>query len=434
MGGAGAKGVRPATGVSVRVEVGAVLFREGDPSDRAYLLERGEVEVSVERDGRRHVLCRKGPGELFGEMALVDGGRRCATVTAVTACELVPITRERLLARLDQADPVLRLCLALLTNRLRWTIGHVQGPDRLAPALPAEECARAARSLRLEHELGQAFAARELELHYQPVVSLRAGRLVGLEALIRWRHPEKGLVPPAAFLPAAEASGLIRRIDTWAVAEACAALRAFEEARAAGGGKKRAPLFVAVNVSAPGIAAAGFLDHVRATVRAVGLPAGALRLELTETVLMAADPGRVLAGCRELGVGVALDDFGTGYSSLSYLHRFPIDTVKLDRSFVPAEGAGAPAVLRGVLRLLRDLGLPAVAEGIERPEQASLVASLGARYGQGFHFARPMPARAVEALLTDGQGKSRTGRRPPSGFPRPCVPAVLLPREGAAAA
>lgn len=409
-------GLQAGSGAGVRVEAGVTLFREGDACDCAYYLERGEVEVSILRDGQSVVLCRKGAGELFGEMAIVDGGRRSATVTTITPCDLVPFTREQLLARLERADPVLQLCLSLLMNRLRWTIGHVRAENRPPSACPPARCDRAAQAIRLEHELELALADRQLELHYQPIVTLPDGSVAGFEALVRWRHPDKGLLPPSEFLSAAEASGLIRKIDAWAIAQACAELRRFEAAtRRTTGRTARAPsvAFVAVNVSAPGLTDPGFLDHVHRTIRAAGVPPGTLRLELTETVLMAADPGRVLAGCRELGIGLALDDFGTGYSSLSYLDRFPIDTVKLDRSFVQdaRPEAGARPMLRGILRLIQDLGMPVVAEGIERAAQVSLLAELGASFGQGFHFARPMPADAARAFLAAAPPEARPVRR-----------------------
>jgi EAL domain-containing protein (putative c-di-GMP-specific phosphodiesterase class I) len=417
-----------ASGGAVWFDAGVTLFHEGDPSDLAYLIADGTVEVSIRRDGERRVLCRKGPGELFGEMALVEGGRRSATVTTLTPCELTPITREQLLGKLEQADPVLRLCLSLLMNRLRWTAEQVQATAALPPICPIQDRARVTQAIRLEHELERALAEGQLELHYQPIVVLPRGGIVGLEALIRWRHPERGLVAPGFFLPTAEACGLIRRIDAWAVSEACAALPRLEAARRADG-RSEPPLFVSVNIAAPTLRDATFVDHVRGSLRGAGVSPRSLKLELTETVLMGADVERVLGGCRELGVGVALDDFGTGYSSLSYLHRFPIDLVKLDRSFVQDANAatGAPPILRGILRLTEDLGLSVVAEGIERAEQASLVGALGAGHGQGFHFSRPLPAEAAAALLARGIGgldqqrSSRPAEERRSRAPAPAV-------------
>lgn len=394
--------------MSVRVEAGTVLFREGDPGDCAWFLERGEVEVSVERHGRTVALCRKGGGELFGEMAIVDGRRRSATVTTTTDCELIAVTRGQLLARLDGADPVLRLTLSLLIERLRSTVEQVQGVtasgdggERAATACAAARL-EAAAAIRLERELEQALTEGQFELHFQPIVALGSGRVRGLEALARWRHPERGLLPPSAFLPAAEANGFIRRIDAWAMAEACAASRKFQRAA----GREPAP-YVSVNVSAPALTDPAFLDRVAGSVRTAELAPGALQVEVTETSLIGADLGGVLAGCRALGVAVALDDFGTGYSSLSYLHRFPIDTLKLDRSFLCDALAGeAPPLLRGILRLAGDLGLPVVAEGIERSDQSSLLAELGAVYGQGFHFSKPVPAAEAEAMVERSPGYS----------------------------
>jgi EAL domain-containing protein (putative c-di-GMP-specific phosphodiesterase class I) len=373
------------SGANVRVKAGAVLFSEGDPGDYAAYLERGHVEISVSRRGQRVVLGRKGPGELFGEMAIIDGRPRAATVTALTRCDLILITRDQLRTRLEQADPVLRLCLSLLMDRLRSTVGHIQEaplPPLGAPAAarPSADGGRAAEAIRLEHELELALAEGQFELHYQPIVALDDSRVAGFEALIRWRHPERGLVPPGAFLPAAEASGFIRRIDAWALGEACAALRRFQAAGHAGG---REELFVGVNVSAAGLTDARFLDHLDATVRAARVRPGTLKLEITETTLIAADVGRTLEGCRGLGVGVALDDFGTGYSSLSYLHRFPLDTLKLDRSFIQdvRTGTAPPPILRAIIRLAEDLRLPVVAEGIERAEQSTLLERFHAERG-----------------------------------------------------
>lgn len=398
----------------IDVQAGVTLFSEGDPGDCAYYLESGEVEVSVVRQGSRVVVGRRGPGEMFGEMAVVDGQPRSATVTTVTPSSFVLVTREQMRARLEQADPVVRLCVSLLMDRLRSTLEQVRCSEAAAAGSQREGCgpaaavdrARAAEAIRLDHELETALAERQLEVHYQPIVDLRAGRrIAGFEALVRWRHPERGLVPPQEFLPAAEASGLIRKIDAWVVTEACAAVRRFEAAAAAGPRTRRSrqPLFVGVNVCGQDLTEAGFLGRLAGALRAADLRPGALKLEITETTLMAASAGEALRGARDLGVGVALDDFGTGYSSLSYLHRFPIDTLKLDRSFLKdIDAAEPPPILLGVLRLAELLGLPVVAEGVEHGAQADLLAGLGSAYGQGFHFSKAVPAEAAAALLARG--------------------------------
>jgi EAL domain-containing protein (putative c-di-GMP-specific phosphodiesterase class I) len=319
--------------------------------DCAYYLERGEVEVSILRQGERIVLGRRGPGEMFGEMAIVDGQPRSATVTTLAPSSFVLITREQLRTQLEQADPALRLCLSLLLDRLRSTLDQVRSLDAAAPGASAggsggglappdrARGAEAAAAIRLDHELETALAEGQLELHYQPIVDLReaaGGQVAGFEALVRRRHPDRGLVPPRDFSPAVEASGLIRRIDAWVVDEACTAARRFEAARAANGRGGQESFFVSVNVCGQDLAHAGFVDRVTRGLRAANLRPGALKLEITETTLVTAGADEVLRAAKDRGIGVVLDDSGTGYSSLSYLQRFPIDALKLDRSFLTA--------------------------------------------------------------------------------------------------
>ena len=257
----------------------------------------------------------------------------------------------------------------------------------------------ALQRLRLETELRHAVERREFRLWYQPIVALPEGRLVGVEALVRWRHPERGLLAPAAFLSVAEELGIIRYIDEWALVEAC---RQGEEWR-----RLRADcrdLTMSVNLSAMAFASDSLVAQVKNALRISGFPAEALRLEVTESVAIAepARVRRVLKALRELGVRVSLDDFGTGYCSLSYLQQFPVDTLKIDRSFVARIGDpdGPEEIIRLLIGLARTLGLDVVAEGIETEGQLRYLSQLGCSYGQGYYFARP--ASADDLTMLDG--------------------------------
>lgn len=257
--------------------------------------------------------------------------------------------------------------------------------------------------VRLATELRQAITGDELELFYQPQVDLRSGDIIGLEALVRWNHPKRGLVSPGEFIIAAERAGLIIELGRWVMREACRQTRAWMDMQIA-------PDFVAINLSALQFRTPDELekDIARALVDN-GLPPQKLEVELTETVLMDASrrQGETLRRLQDRGVRIAIDDFGTGYSSLDYLRCFPVDRIKIAQNFVSdlETGQGDRAIVRAALGLARELGLGVVAEGIETRKQLSLLKSWGCHEGQGFYFARPQPANAVTELL-----RKRCGR------------------------
>jgi EAL domain-containing protein (putative c-di-GMP-specific phosphodiesterase class I) len=247
-------------------------------------------------------------------------------------------------------------------------------------------------------DLRRALEKREFVLYYQPEIDLTTRRIVGLEALIRWAHPERGLIPPMDFIPLAEESGLILPIGDWGLAEVCNQIQRWSI-----GDPTQQSLRVCVNLSARQFAREGLADHVEALLRQTGISSRQLGLEMTESSLIP-DVGtalEVLGSLRRLGVSLLMDDFGTGYSSLSYLHSFPIDVLKIDRSFVGrmTEGEQPLQIVRTIVELARVLGMDVVAEGIETREQYCLLRELGCRFGQGFYFARPMTAEAVHELL-----------------------------------
>ena len=251
--------------------------------------------------------------------------------------------------------------------------------------------------LELVSDLRRARVDEEFVVHYQPTVELATGALVGVEALVRWRHPTRGLVPPMEFIPLAEETGRIVEIGRWVLNEAC---RQAAEWRSSLPGAET--MQVSVNVSPRQVRRPGLVDEVRAALADSGLPASALTLEITESVLARRrdEMTSILEEVTELGVQLALDDFGTGYSSLSLLHKLPVHTLKIDRSFIRNVDAAERLVfVRAIVDLARALGLPVVAEGIELPEQAAELLRLGCRLGQGFYYARPLSAPDLETLV-----------------------------------
>jgi EAL domain-containing protein (putative c-di-GMP-specific phosphodiesterase class I) len=247
-------------------------------------------------------------------------------------------------------------------------------------------------------DLRRALDDRQFVLYYQPEVELSTRKIVGLEALIRWAHPERGLIPPMDFIPLAEKSGLILPIGDWGLAETCKQIQTWcrEDSR-------HGSLRVCVNLSARQFSREGLADHVEALLLQSGISSRQLGLEMTESSLI---PNiqialEVLGSLRKLGVSLLMDDFGTGYSSLNHLHSFPFDVLKIDRSFVGrmTEGDQPLQIVRTIIELARVLGMDVVAEGIETSEQYRLLRQLGCRFGQGFLFARPLSVEAITQLL-----------------------------------
>ena len=271
-----------------------------------------------------------------------------------------------------------------------------------AELFDAEMHAQAMARLRLEAELRRALERSELRLVYQPILALGSGEISGFEALVRWAHPTRGMVSPADFIPVAEECGLILPLGDWVLRTACAQLRAWQARFPAARG-----MSVSVNIAPRQLAQPDLLDRVRAALDDSGLAPTALRLEITESAAMenAARTQEVLASLRAVGVRFSLDDFGTGYSSLSYLRRFPLHTLKIDRSFVDGmeRDGESREIVRGIVALATTLGMEVVAEGAETAAQVEHLRALGCGFGQGYFFQRPADAATIERLLGDAE-------------------------------
>ncbi len=395
---------------------GTVLFRKGEPRQCAYLIDKGSVDIiGNDEGGEDKLLCHISPGEIFGEMALIDNAPRTATAITQSECEIFIIPRTALQNRLQGLDPIVMLLISLLVERYRLTRIHLpeslrqnkdhdqfldklQRHQHLSPgSLKIHDIGaqkeEALKELKLEQELHRALEKREFIPYLQPIVDLASKRVVGFEALIRWQHPSKGLVFPDQFIPVAEHVNMVQQLDRLMLEKACEVLPLLDA-------MGRPDIVISVNMSGLNFSTQNIVQAIVQTVKGYGVAPARLRLEVTESALIA-DPQHaeeVLRALKEAGFGIALDDFGTGYSSLGYLHRFTIDAIKIDRSFVARLQGGDKSVeiVNAIVNLAHIFHLGTVAEGIEREEDIAILLNMGCTLGQGYFFSKPLPV--AEAL------------------------------------
>ena len=377
-------------------------------------------------------------GHSFGDLVLVEAARRLVIgmrgqgqVCRFGGDEFVLIVSE--LATAEEAQGIIRSALESLCTpfgvdgqevRLSASVGVVVGPTADSPKaediLQNADMAmhrakdtgrdrirmfhpgmlrRARELMALDADMRRALEREEFLVYYQPVMSISGERTLGFEALVRWKSPTRGLVTPHAFIPHAEESGLIVPLGELVLRRACATMAAWRQRYPAARG-----MTLAVNLSARQFVQPDIVENVRQILRESGLPPAWLKLELTESTLMG-DPETALSSMRRLkalGVSLAIDDFGTGYSSLAYLQRFPVDMLKIDRSFVqdlPREDSDSRELARAIMALARSLRLGVVAEGVETREQLELLAELGCEAVQGYYFSPPLPEAGVPEFL-----------------------------------
>jgi diguanylate cyclase len=380
------------------LQEGEWLFKEGDPGDTAFVIENGLLEICREENGKTEHIAQLGPGELIGEMTLIDKLPRSASAFARQPTRLRILTGEHLSEKLSDADPLLRLLLKMILQRYR-SVTHGAKPS---PEEQQKDRQAVIRRIELEQELEQALEREEFVLYYQPIVNLGSFTIAGFEALVRWVSPTRGFVPPGEFIPVVEESHLMNPVGRWILRKGCEVLKRL----AAVPTGQREPIFMNVNMSGKQLATPEIFSEIKEAIEWSGINPAQLKLEITESLLMnnLESATELLDKCRDLGVRIALDDFGTGYSSLGYLRHLPVNTVKVDRSFVKPilEDAGSGKILRAISALGHSLGMDLVAEGIETQDQAYAIGALGFEYGQGFLFSKAVPeAQATELLKRD---------------------------------
>jgi diguanylate cyclase (GGDEF)-like protein len=359
---------------------------------------------AVARPVGEHTLARLGGDEFT---VLLQGVRTTAEATGVAERLLTAASRA---FQIQGSDVVVSISIGLVMNDARYQRAEdmVRDADTAmyhAKAKGKAQCAVFDTSMleaieermRLETDLRRALEREELQLVYQPIVELATGRLSGFEALLRWHHPERGVVSPSNFVPAAEETGLIVPIGLWTIREACGQMRAWAQEF-----PECADLTINVNLSARQCMEADLIPSIARVLEETGLPPERLKLEITEGIVLESSETvvDVLNALRALGVQLGLDDFGTGYSALSYLRQFPFQTLKIDRSFVDGMRAdGSAEIIRAIVSLADGLAMDVTAEGIETAEQVRDLRDLDCQYGQGYFFFKPLSKDDARAVL-----------------------------------
>jgi len=377
-----------------------LIFREGDVGDCAYLIERGSVLIFLNQDGVEYPLKVLGKGEVFGEMSLIDNSLRSASCRTQEKTQLIVVTREQLLERIQTADPVVRLLMRALLSRLRYQNESVRGKPLTPETVAHEEDKKAALSqIEQENRIANGLKQREFIPWYQPIYDLHTRRIIGCEALMRWVSSDGIIASPAAFIDIMENSALIIEAGHAMLDQCMNHLNQLA---------KIVPndFYISINISGRQFAEPTFLQDLEELREHHKLPANQIKLEVTERVMMEGPQAlSSLQNCRALGYKLAIDDFGTGFSSLQYLASMPLHDLKIDRAFISnmLEQEKSLSIVRSLIHMAQLLGMNIIAEGIETQEQWQSLRSLGVRMGQGYLFCKPIPFNEFYTLLTEAK-------------------------------
>jgi EAL domain-containing protein (putative c-di-GMP-specific phosphodiesterase class I)/CRP-like cAMP-binding protein len=432
------------------------IFREGDPGDCAYIIESGMVEVTLDKDGRKLVMATLTKGDILGEMAIIDRLPRSASARAIVPTDVMAIPLDYVSQKIEQSDPTVRMFLRLAMARYRdlnarlgrvfegLSLGQLNDEGdgfaastmelkSLIPqflemhkridsavtkpaqsdsgAMFGEKTLEITKLLVTEDKMLQAaMTKKEFRLHYQPIVDLSNNKIVGCEALVRWSHPSGELLLPSRFLTHVENSDLIIDLGYWIAEQACD----FQSRLC---NDFQHDIFVAINLSGKQFEDQFLVPSLADIMDKTGARRERIKFEITESLLID-NPElatQSLHQLKETGAKLAIDDFGTGYSSFSYLHRFPFDTLKIDRVFVSAMARSEKSnqIVKSLVNLSHDLGMDVVAEGIETEQEAELMRGFQTAFGQGFYYSKPVNETEFVKLLQKPQMELESGK--PSG-------------------
>lgn len=432
------------------------IFREGDPGDCAYIIESGMVEVTLDKDGRKLVMATLTKGDILGEMAIIDRLPRSASARAIVPTDVMAIPLDYVSQKIEQSDPTVRMFLRLAMARYRdlnarlgrvfegLSLGQLNDEGdgfaastmelkSLIPqflemhkridsavtkpaqsdsgAMFGEKTLEITKLLVTEDKMLQAaMTKKEFRLHYQPIVDLSNNKIVGCEALVRWSHPSGELLLPSRFLTHVENSDLIIDLGYWIAEQACG----FQSRLC---NDFQHDIFVAINLSGKQFEDQFLVPSLADIMDKTGARRERIKFEVTESLLID-NPElatQSLHQLKETGAKLAIDDFGTGYSSFSYLHRFPFDTLKIDRVFVSAMARSEKSnqIVKSLVNLSHDLGMDVVAEGIETEQEAELMRGFQTAFGQGFYYSKPVNETEFVKLLQKPQMELESGK--PSG-------------------
>lgn len=398
---------------------GETIFKEGQSGDCAYLIESGQVELYVTSRDESTPLSLLGPGEIFGEMSMLDGSRRETSAKANTDVVLSVVSKEALSERIDEADPIVRLLINMLAKRTRETL-KVNKSITQKKKLKIKESRNSnteitdinlgldvIQKIRYEKELYEALEKNQFKIHFQPIVSIESQNVVGFEALTRWNSPEHGLVRPDLFMGIAEETSLIVPLGHWITETACREFGEIQKSLVESLGKIPR-LFCSINVSGRQMQDPKLFEILQKATWLNKIHPKQIKLEITERVFV--DGSFVydwISKCREKGYSVALDDFGTGYSSLSSLHKINANNLKVDKSFVQSmeEDHNNYVIVKSIIDMAHGLNKTVIAEGIETKSQLKMLKEIGCKYGQGYLFAKPMEKDQVIEFLSRSSGK-----------------------------
>ncbi len=387
---------------------GTLIFEEDEKGAEAYLIHKGYVEISKYVDNRKDVIAVLGPGEIFGEITALDGKTRTATATALHESTLLPISRKQFYSALAGEDPLTQLLLQSVIRRLRGM--HDQENSDIddesdnfvnKDILFLETQKKAVDHVNAIAKLSKAVEKREFQLHYQPIINLASGAVNGFEVLVRGPKSLPEFFSPLSFIPIAEETGLIVPLGEWILEFGLEAFKILEQEA-----DRRAhseDIFISINVSPRQLDEESHVEKLVDIISRSGVAPNHVKLEITESTLLA-NPNAALEALnrlRAIGVEISIDDFGTGYSSLNYLNRFPLNTLKIDRSFISNlfKDENGGRIVSAILGLANNLEMKVVAEGIETKKDHDWLISQGCDYGQGYYYAKPMPIREVTHTL-----------------------------------
>lgn len=386
----------------IKLAPGDILYREGDGNDSAYLIHDGEVALFRLIDGKESYVERRGAGSIVGELSILTSRPRAVTVQAVSSCTVYKIAAEQIRGRFDKLDPVLRACVETSISFTAAFAKEQKDSVEKVPVAPGtlRNWTHLIDQFRLEADLVEGLKRGEFSLHYQPIVTMPEGKIVGIEALMRWHHPTQGAIRPDLFIEAAENTGTITLLTEFAISEGCAALDRMRRLYGAPN-----IFFISINVSGQDITRPDFVGFLKAAIKKHNVPPQCIKLEVTETSIVHDIDNAVenLKLIRALGCGISVDDFGTGYSNLAYLKLLPLTVLKIDRAF--GGDAYENHVSRGIVRMLitlgDNLGVDVIAEGLETIDDVDTLLELGCLYAQGYYFFKPMPEAELAGVLAE---------------------------------
>lgn len=391
--------------VTHRLKACEVLFNEGDPPTTAFLLESGRLRITARSDDGERVLAEIGPGELVGEMAVIDQSPRTATATAISDCLLLAIDAAQISERLSNTDPIVRALLEGQLRRYRATLAAIHGTQGESEN-PYQNEPLGIHKIRLESALRESLRNDGLDLRLQPLMDVLTGGIAGFEALVRWHHPERGPISPTEFITLAEETSLIEPVGDYVLRRT---LDALVDLRQQGLGTLP---FIAINVSARQMSRANLVEQLLEDLSERDLPSSAIKLEITESQqLDYAQVAEVMKLAQGNGIRVALDDFGTGYSNLQHMHLLPFNTLKVDQSLARGmvDNARTRVLLGSIAEMASNLDADVVVEGIETEAELDVLRQLGVHYAQGWLVGRPEPVS--EAIRHYCESLGRTARQ-----------------------